>query len=1342
MRSPKTLPDDPKHGSGDGAAGEPAGSRLPEAGLTSVAAPPAFGTDRSGAQIGSFALRRKCGQGAMGVVYAAVDLRDDQPVAVKVLPASLVADTRSAARFVAEAEALASLDHAAIVRHIAHGTTPEGEPFLAMEWLDGEDLAECLARRALTVREGIALGRRVAEALAVAHARGIVHRDIKPSNLFLPGGDVEQARILDFGIARVVHAPRVLTVTGVVVGTPGYMAPEQARGDSVIDGRADLFSLGAVLFECLAGQPAFAGSLAMAILLKVLLEVPPSLGDLRADVPHALADLVARMLAKERAARPESAAAVAAELAAMALDSGGSVPGRAPTRSGAIVSLTGSERRFLCVIVAGAPGAGAAPARERAETMPDELEARHAALSQVNLPHGARIERLLDGSLRILLPATGSAADQAARAARCALVLRPHLLDVPLAIAAGLADASTPVPVGQVVDRAARLVHEAAGAASGVRVDDVIAALLDVRFVVRDGPDGRVLLNERDPGEDARLLLGRASPCVGRERELRMIGDLLDECAVERIARPVLVTAPTGTGKSRLLHELLRAVRRRDDGVSVWLGRGDLLGAGSAFAMVSSALHHAARMQAGEAPEVRRRKLEERVARHVAEGDRARVAAFLGEIVGTPFPEGDLPILRSARANPALMAEQVRRAFVDVLAAECAAGPVLLVIEDLHWGDLPSVKLFDAALGRLQHDPLMVLALARPEVHDRFPKLWAERGTQEIRLQDLPRRAAAGLVRHALDDTISAEAVDRIVERAGGNAFYLEELIRAVAEGRGQVLPATMLAMVQARLDALEPNDRRVLRAASVFGEALWSGGVLALVGDVPRARVVERLAAMVEREVLARREESRFPGEEELAFRHALLREGAYSTLTDGDRALGHRLAGAWLEERGESDPMVLVEHFEQGGEPGRAEIYCLRAARQAYLGKDLVAAAARAEQGLRLGDAGEHRLELLESLAMTLHLLGDLDGAMARVEEILRVAPPGSRVACVALGGKLLMGQQRGAPQAFVEVMDALRDVAPTPENAGPLIRIYWALLVLLPVMGCFDLARHYFERHEQAALRVSPLDIAAQGSLYGIRANEALFEGDLEKAAKLLERSAACFDDVGDWTVTVIQRSHAGTVYRLLGGYERSEELIRSAVDASFVSSLQGWLARIQLAPTLAERGALDAAIVEAESALHEARALAEMSREGIARMTLAAALRLRGDLDAAAREAEAALDLPPMMVLQRATTLATLAAVRLAQGRTSEALAASREAMGQIDSCPVRAMHEPLIRRIHVEALLAAGDHDAARAALAKARDCLLEVAAKIHDPGLRRSFCEDVADNSRTLRLAEEWLRPA
>lgn len=250
-----------------------------------------------------FVLEKLVGIGGMGKVYRAIDREQARYVALKIIAGS---DAGQITRFAEEARILATLDHPGIVRWIAHGEADKGQRWLALEWLDGEDLATRLSRGPLAIDECIALGLAISDALVVAHAHGIIHRDIKPSNIFLPNGEPRRAKLLDFGVARRTSVTRIVTRTGVVVGTIGYIPPEQVRGET-IDARADLFGLGSVLFECLAGRPAFAAGALMAVLTRLLVEAPPALHELRPDVPPDLESLVLTMLAKEPSARPANA---------------------------------------------------------------------------------------------------------------------------------------------------------------------------------------------------------------------------------------------------------------------------------------------------------------------------------------------------------------------------------------------------------------------------------------------------------------------------------------------------------------------------------------------------------------------------------------------------------------------------------------------------------------------------------------------------------------------------------------------------------------------------------------------------------------------------------------------------------------------------------------------------------------------------------------------------------------------------------------------------------------------------------------------------------------------------
>src|SRR5262249_4833663 len=184
----------------------------------------------------------------------------------------------------------------------------------------------------------------------------------------------------------------------------------------------------------------------------------------------------------------------------------------------------------------------------------------------------------------------------------------------------------------------------------------------------------------------------------------------------------------------------------------------------------------------GESLEVRREKLSKRIDERLPDEMTARVVAFMGELSGIPFPDEHDVRLRAARQDPLLMSDQITAAAIDFLRAQCAALPVLLVLEDLHWSDALTVKLCATALRKLSGCPLMVLALARPEVDELFPDVWSS-AVQVVPLSPLSKKAGERLVRQVLGKQASPETVARIVAQSEGNALFLEELIRAAAEG-------------------------------------------------------------------------------------------------------------------------------------------------------------------------------------------------------------------------------------------------------------------------------------------------------------------------------------------------------------------------------------------------------------------------------------------------------------------------------------------------------------------------------------------------------------------------------
>jgi len=252
--------------------------------------------------------------------------------------------------------------------------------------------------------------------------------------------------------------------------------------------------------------------------------------------------------------------------------------------------------------------------------------------------------------------------------------------------------------------------------------------LLDGRFDVVEENGSVVLRGERSVGAEARTLLGQPSPFVGRERELRNLLEFVEEALDEQRPSLVIVTAEAGAGKSRLRHELLQRLQKSHSGMNISIGRGDSMGAGSAFALLGSAFRSSLGIATDEAVADGRNKLVAAVKPYFTGDDAFRISGFLGEMIGIPFADDQDPRVRAARQNPSIMADQIQTAYVDLIRAVTNHHPVLLVLEDLHWGDGPSIKLVDAALRELSDKPFIVVAFARPEVHEVFPRLWAGRG--------------------------------------------------------------------------------------------------------------------------------------------------------------------------------------------------------------------------------------------------------------------------------------------------------------------------------------------------------------------------------------------------------------------------------------------------------------------------------------------------------------------------------------------------------------------------------------------------------------------------------------
>jgi serine/threonine protein kinase len=261
---------------------------------------------RSGDRISAYRIDRLIGTGGMGSVYRAEHAFLPREVALKVLREDQIGQDRAADRMMREAATLASITHGGIPRFFECGMLDDGRPWIAMELVPGVPLQARLGRGVITPDEVIALVGEIAEVLAAAHDRGFTHRDLKPDNIFLvPGDPACQVRVIDWGIAHQAAGAR-FTSMNEAIGTPTYMAPEQARGGPT-DGHCDVYGLGVVAYHALTGHPPFSGETSVEILVQHLNRPPPPLAPRCPDAPPGLIGLVERMLRKSFAERPTAA---------------------------------------------------------------------------------------------------------------------------------------------------------------------------------------------------------------------------------------------------------------------------------------------------------------------------------------------------------------------------------------------------------------------------------------------------------------------------------------------------------------------------------------------------------------------------------------------------------------------------------------------------------------------------------------------------------------------------------------------------------------------------------------------------------------------------------------------------------------------------------------------------------------------------------------------------------------------------------------------------------------------------------------------------------------------------
>lgn len=1278
-----------------------------------------------------FLLTEFVAEGGMSTVFRARDLQRGEIVAIKVLHSH---DSATLQRFSREARVLHELSHPNIVRYVAHGLTTGGAPYLAMEWLQGEDLAARLSRGPLAISEVIELGAATASALFVAHRQGVIHRDIKPGNVFLVEGKAAMVRLLDFGIARPFSADSA-TRTGTILGTPDYMAPEQVRGGREVDARSDLFSLGCVLYECLAGRPPFASEQMMGVFAKILFEPAPDIATLRRDVPGPLRTLLTQLLDKERDRRPTSAEDVLMALLSTphVADEADAAAMRALERS-AHPALTTHEQRLLSVVIAAGRPLNLTDAPTLSASIERDLLGAAAGLGA---PFGARIEALPDGTLLSLLSDQQTAFDQARQAARLALRLRERCRKlfaadaqsqaVRIAVCTGRGDWQQGIVDTGAIERALNLLASIdlpeAGSEAPIVLDEVTHGLLDGRFLTR----ANLLLAERSTNEVALATPARQTPFFGRERELDLLLTLLGDSIGEERARAVVLVADAGIGKSRLCVEFLRRAQLRHERLALWSAQGDLLSTTSPFGMLAQSVRRALALREDE--NKAQAQLVDYVSRRVAESEQSRVIAFLRELLGIPVRTAEAsaanPALAAARLDPQLMGDQIRRAVLDLLDGESLLQPVVWILEDLQWSDQPTVRLIDMALRRLAERPFFVVAMARPNVHEIFPRLWDGREVQEIRLSSLPRKASEKIARSVLGPSAPSELVSTLLERAAGNPFFLQELLRAAEAGFLHDVPETVLALVQSRVERLLPDARRVLRAACVFGMVFWRGGVARLLGDsVSAPQLNHFLQHLTHAELITQRPTSHIVGDEEYAFSHTLVREAAHAMLTEQDRALGHHLAAEYLEDNGELDAAALAEHWERSDKPSRAIGGYVRAAWQALEGNDLDVVIRHAERAIACGAAGEALGEIWAVQAEAYMWRGDHESALKCGNEALSLLPQRSTRWYQVIGVLAIAAGRHANSYELQRLCDLLREQGEAGEASDAFINAATRTTMQAFVVGDYPRAVALFK-----VLR--PFMEAPTGGrapataamMHMLRGSEAAISWQLDQVPLHFERAGDLFEAIGDLRNACSQRLDAAIFLLDTADFAHSENLLRRIAEISDrlgFHRLSG-VAHRALASLFRLTGRPEECVQAAQKALDLSGVAGDLRVSGSAHVVLAQLYLSRNELTRAGDHIEKALVDLGKIPRFLARALAVQSRICLLRSDLAAALRSSAQGFAILQALTRLGTDEVLVRSAYADVLERLGEESAAHEVLRTGRERLLQQAAAIGDAVVRERF---------------------
>ncbi len=946
------------------------------------------------------------------------------------------------------------------------------------------------------------------------------------------------------------------------------------------------------------------------------------------------------------------------------------------------------ERQLVTVLFADLAGFTARAEQLDAEEVQDLLDEFWRALDPIILEHGGHIHRHMGDGVVAVWGWEQAREDDPAQAVRAALALQEAMgqheaarrVGLPLRVgintglvAIGAVSSVERELAGDTVNLASRLERAAPpggiliSQATGDRVRGLfdMAAQPPLTVKGKAEPVQTYLVYRERPRAfhmPTRGLAGVATRTVGRDAELAVLQAAYQQAREGAGIQWITVSGEAGVGKSRLLIEFVGWLDAQPEAIVHLRGRAWTHTQHSPYFLLRDLLSYGFQIRDGDSLDEARARLTAGLTAVLGDELGPEAAAFIGQLAGfdfrcSPWIAGIVSDTQQIRGR----AEVLLR---EVLARLCARGPVVLLLEDLHWADAESLRLLAALLAEPQPwrwpvaFRLCAVGLARPEFWERRTH-WGTAATGEplahhrrLDLQPLANELARELVRELLQRLAepSEWLVELLVEHSGGNPYFAEELVhwlieegvietgpepgsawRVTAEQlTGLSVPATVQGVLQARLEQLSPAERAMLQQAAVLGRAFWADAV-AYIGQEPVPAA--RWAALQERDLVFQRQVSQLAGEDEYLFKHVLLRDVVYEYTLKKLRRVYHRRAAEWLTqvaaERAAEWAAIIAQHYEQAGEAMAAAEWYGRAGRQA---QDTYAPAAAIEYY-------EKALGLLPA------------------EE--KAAPRGLDVYYML--GEMLSWQARliESAEAYVTMIEIARTVGDLPAQA----RAWNSLANVQDRQGDYLVAHASALQAEEIA-RLAGLSVELMKAVHN--RGFALFHlGRLEEALALGEQALALATTLDDRSEMARDLTLLGGIYDLWGHYERaadtqkrSLELYRSLGNRKGVG-----VALNNLGENARLRGNHDAAVAYFAEAVHVAREIGDRHGEMMYLCGLGGARVGRGDYELAEADLRQSIQMGKAASAQFALAYlyVFLAQALLGQERTADALDAARRAL---------------------------------------------------------------------------------